>query len=228
MKVFVYIISVYTFSQFSANSKILKYAEKNYKPIYAYKLPYRGVNYKFYGTISYHVIGQAYVNDRVHNSIVESFKLSETNCKDVNFRLLRCTSRNFGYLKTNIKEKDGFSVTFMTPIKNKKHPLKFYYRTWLYRFIKNYDKNGSSKINKSQSIDFDNMAQYIINLENKANVYNLRIKKIIFDKRLVKSLYKSKNGKLLKDKDIYFAKYLSKKVNNKYDDLFYVEFEPLK
>jgi len=228
MKVFVFIMSVYTFSQLSTKAKVLRTNNPNYCSIYAYKLPYRGENYKFYGTISYHVLGRAYVNDRVHNSIVESFKISETNCDDVNFRLLKCTKRNFGYLQTSVEQKDGFSAIFMTPLKNKKHSLKLYYRTWLYKFIKNYNSDGISVFNKSKSVDFDNMSQFIVNLDVASRQYNLKIKKIIFDKRFIKKLYKSKNGKELKKRNIYFAKYLSTKVNKKYDDLFYVEFEFIK
>lgn len=228
MKVFVFIMSVYTFSQISPNSKIFNRTNSNNCSIYAYKLPYRGDNYKFYGTISYHLLGRAYVNNKVHNSIIESFKISEENCDSANFKILKCTKRNFGYLRPNTNGKNGFSVTFVCPTKIKNKPTKFYYRTSINKYIENYDKIGNSKYRKNKTIDFDNMAQYIINLDNTTKTYNLKIKKIVFDKRLVKQLYKSKKGKELKAKNIYFAKFLSKKTNNKYNDLFYVEFEVLK
>ncbi len=226
MKVIVFILSVYSLSNIPSNKRNLSKTE-NRVSNFAYKLPYRGENYKFYGTISYHVIGRAYVNNKVHNSIVESFKISENNCKNISFRIYSCTKRNFGYLQKSTEQKNGFSAILMTPIKKNNKSVKHYYRNWVFSFINNYDKNGKSKYG-NKSIDFNSMSQYILNLDNAARIYNLKIKKIIFNRHFLKQLYASKSGKELKSRDIYFAKYISKKVNKKYDDLFYIEFEPIK
>ena len=199
-------------------------SNSGYVSLIAYKLPFRGENYKFYGTLSYHICGRAYAGCKVHNAVVEAYHLSEQNCKGAFFKILKSSRRKDGKLIPNHNRKNGKYIDFMAPMVKKGKPLKYYYRTGLLRLFIRFDKNGRSKLNKDIMIDFESMAQYIINLENAAYIYGLRIKKIIFNRFLLDDLYASPSGAELKAKDIYFAKYLSEKVNRKYDDLFYVEF----
>jgi hypothetical protein len=191
----------------------------------AYKLPFRGNNYKFYGTISYHVLGRAFTRCNVHNTIVEAFFLSELNCTGVNFKILKSSAHTYGRLYDHNQKKSGKYCYFMTPMIRKGQPVKHYYRTGLFRFFLRYDKKGQLKSNSKIRIDFDAMARFLINLDISAGKYGLRIKKIVFNRFYLKELFKSESGKLLKERDIYFAKYLSDKVNNRFDDIYYVEFE---
>ncbi len=199
--------------------------EKSSPSLIAYKLPFRGDNYKFYGTITYHVFEKAYADCNVHNAIVESFKISENNCAKTHFKILKASKRRSGRLLPYVEKKSGFNADFMTPMKKNGKQMKFYYRTGLLGRFKNFDSEGFSKSNKKISLDFESMAQYLINLDNSADLYGLRIKRIVFNRHYLKKLYASKSGEELKKKDIYFAKYLSRKVNRKYDDLFHVDFE---
>ena len=203
-------------------------SNSGYVSLIAYKLPFRGKNYKFYGTLSYHIYGRAYAGCKVHNAIVESYHFSELNCKDANFRILKSSRRKDGKIIPDHSRKNGYSVNFMTPLLKKNTALKYYYRTGLLRIFIRFDKNGRSKLNTDIIIDFENTARYIINLDKAAHIYGLRIKKIIFNRFLLDDLFASASGAELKARDIYFAKYLSSKVNRKYDDLFYVEFAELK
>lgn len=202
-----------------------KLEENSYRSLIAYKLPFRGENYKFYGTLSYHVFGKAYADCKVHNAIVESFKISENNCSEAHFKILKGTKRRSEKLLPYVERKNGFNADFMVPMKKKGNAMKFYYRTGLFRLFIKFDSEGFSKSNKNINIDFDNLCQYIINLDNAASLYNLKIKRIVFNRHYLKKLYASKAGKELKTKNLYFAKYLSRKVNRKYDDLFHVDFE---
>ena len=199
-------------------------SNNSYVSIIAYKLPFRGENYKFYGTLSYHIYGRAYTGCKVHNTIVEAFHFSEQNCKGANFKILKSSRRKAGKIIPDHCQKNGHSVNFMTPLLKKNTALKYYYRTGLFRMFIRFDKNGRSKLNNNIIIDFENTAQYIINLDKAAHIYGLRIKKIIFNRFLLDDLFTCASGAELKSRDIYFAKYLSDKVNRKYDDLFYVEF----
>jgi len=191
----------------------------------AYKLPFRGNNYRFFGTIRYHLIGTAYASQHVHNTIVESFNISENNCNNTNFKILKCSNRRTKGFQRSVEQKNGYNIIIMTPKMRKGKSLFYYNSTGLFRYLFKYNNAGVSKFNKNYAIDFESLAQYIINLDDASKQYNLKIKRIIFDKRFIKKLYETKNGKELKKRDIHFAKYLSKKVNRKYDDLFYVEFE---
>lgn len=203
-------------------------SNSGYVSLIAYKLPFRGENYKFYGTLSYHIYGRAYVGCKVHNTIVEAYHLSEQNCKGAYFKMLKSSRRKAGKLIPNHNRKNGKYIDFMVPLVKKGIPLKHYYRTGLLRTFIRFDKSGRSKFNKDINVDFENMARYIINLDNAAHIYGLRIRKIIFNRFLLDELYSCLSGAELKARDIYFAKYLSEKVNRKYDDLFYVEFTEIK
>ena len=225
---FFFVFPFFAFSRlgyFPVEIESFENEEEAFRSFIAYKLPYRGENYKFYGTLSYHVFGKAYTDCKVHNAIVESFKISETNCSNAYFKILKGTKRHAGKLLPYVEKKNGLNADFMTPLKKKTVPVKFYYRTGLFRAFISFDSEGFSKNNKNICIDFENLAQYIINLDDAANLYGLKIKRVVFNKRFLKKLYSCSSGKELKKRDIYFAKYLNRKVNRKYDDLFHVDFE---
>ena len=225
---FLFVFPVTFFAQlgfYPVKLENFNFEEKSSPSLIAYKIPFRGDNYKFYGTITYHVFEKAYADCNVHNAIVESFKVSENNCPETHFKILKASKRRSGKLLPYVEKKSGFNADFMTPMKKNGKEMKFYYRTGLFGHFKNFDSEGFSKSNKKINLDFDSMAQYIINLENSANLYGLRIKRIVFNRHYLKKLYASKSGEELKKKNIYFAKYLSRKVNRKYDDLFHVDFE---
>ncbi len=181
-------------------------SNNEYVSLIAYKLPFRGENYKFYGTLSYHISGRAYVACKVHNTIVEAYHLSEQNCKWAYFKLLKGSKRKAGKLLPFHNRKNGKYIEFMTPLEKKGIPLKYYYRTGLFRSLIQFDKTGRSTLNKDIRLDFERLARYIINLDNAAHMYGLRIKKIIFNRFLLKELYASPSGAELKARDLYFPK----------------------
>lgn len=228
------LVVLFVFISFYSNSQLSFIAlyiedfstnEKEYNSNIAYKLPYRGENYKFYGTLSYHIFGKAYAEWKVHNAIIESFKISETNCVNIHFKILRGASRSSRKLLPYVERKSGFYADFMCPIKKGGIPIKYYYHTRFFHYFIKYNNKGQVKTNKKFKIDFEAMAQYIINLDDASKIYGLKIKRIVFDRRFLKQLYKSKSGEELKKRNLYFAKYLSKKINRKYDDIFHVDFE---
>jgi len=212
----------------SVDPDIYDKSDNEYVSLIAYKLPFRGENYKFYGTLSYHIYGRAFVGCKVHNTVIEAYHLSEQTCIETSFKILKSSRRKNGRIIKNHSKKNGHHIIFMTPMLKKKKPIKHYYRTGIFRVFKRFDKSGNSKQNKKVEIDFENMAKHIINLDVSAKMYGLRIKKIIFNRFFLDELYSCPSGQKLKERDIYFAKFLSEKVNRKYDDLFYVEFVDIK
>jgi hypothetical protein len=217
------------FAQLGFNPVNTDYSEEkllNFESNIAYKLPYRGNNYKFYGTISYHVFGKAYAEHRVHNTIVEAFKISEHAGSKANFKIYKTGGRKNGFLIPLSKNKNGYHAVFMTPLKKNNTPVKYYYRSGFLRVLRKFDHTGYYKYNKNICIDYDNMALFLLNLNEASKQYGLKIQRIIFNKRYIKNLFSTIYGDELKQADLYFAKYLSKKVNRKYDDLFYIDFSP--
>ncbi len=216
------------FSQLSYNRpEVMHYkpAAGNAFSRIAYKIPFRGENYKFYGTISYHIYGRAFAGKQVHNAMVEAFQLSESDCPGVHFKLLKCSGKKDGLIVPEDEKKNGFYAIFMTPLKMCNHPMKNYFITGIGRFFVNYDQFGKCTATENVVIDFESTAEHLINLDDAAAMYGLRIKKVIISRFLQDELFETDNGEKLKQRDIYFPKYLSKKINKKFDDLFYVEFD---
>lgn len=222
------LISTKGFTQLSyqSNEPVFNIVSKEkYVSDIAYKLPFRGENYKFYGTLSYHIYGKAYTSCDVHNTVVEAFHLCERTKCEANFKILKSSRRKNGRVISSNSKKNGRYTDFMTPLLKKGEPVKFYYRTGLFRFFLNYDDGGIQRTNKKIEIDFENLALFFIYLDDASGMYGLKIKKVIFNRFLLDELFSTSLGEELKSRNIYFAKFLSDKVNRKYDDLFYVEFE---
>jgi hypothetical protein len=215
------------FSQLSYNRpEVMNYkpTNTNYFSTIAYKIPFRGDNYKFYGTFSYHILGRAFAGKQVHNTIVAAYRLAEDNCPNVEFKVLKSSGNTSGRIVPSDKHKNGFYAVFMTPLLVGNKPMKHYCITGFFRFFVRYDKEGSCSLNKSIEIDFESTAQHLLNLDNAAKIYGLCVKKVIISRFLLDDIYTTESGKFLKEREIYFPKFLSRKVNRKFDDLYYVEF----
>ncbi len=188
----------------------------------AYKLPYRGENYKFYGTLKFHIYGKAFVNNGVYNSFIEAQHLSKYNLPDIYIRLLKSSGKKSGYLDKNKISVCGNRIVFMTPMKKKGNPVRYYYRTGIFRMFYCFDASGKTK---RLNIDFESLAQYLINLDDAAHYFGLKINTVTIKREFIKALYKTSSGEELKQREMRFVKYLSRKMNKKYEELFLVEFE---
>ena len=218
------IIESFTFAQLSYTKPIEINTKTGISNI-AYKLPYRGDNYKFYGTFSFHISGKAFVNNKVYNSVIEAQQLSKQNIGSVQIRILKGSRKKFGRLNPYQTKICGNQLVFMTPMKKKDIPVKFYYRTGLFRRFYRFDKSGAAKRKANLCIDIETLAQYLINLDNAAHFFGLRIKSVTIKRAFINLLLESSISAVLREKNIRFVKYLSPKMNRKYEELFLVEFE---
>jgi len=64
--------------------------------------------------------------------------------------------------------------------------------------------------------------------ESSARKRNMYIKKVLLKINLKDDFYKSHSGKLVKEKEIYFAKYLPPIIDNQHDDHYHIDFGFLK
>ena len=72
------------------------------------------------------------------------------------------------------------------------------------------------------------MAKHILELEKAARKRDMFIKKVLLKINLKDEFYKTKSGKIVKEKGIYFAKYLPKVIDNMHDDHYHIDFSFLK
>ncbi len=219
------LIESFVFGQLSYHKTISVKQKTNVSNI-AYKLPYRGENYKFYGTLKFHIFEKAYVNNKVYNTFSEAQHISKQNIKNINIRIFRASSKKRGYLNPYNSAVCGNILIFMCPMKKKDKPLKFYYRTGLFRYFYRFNAAGKSK-NGKLCIDFETLAQYIINTDDAAQYFGLKIKSVSVKRSYIKSLYQSSSGEKILKRKIRFLKYLNPKMNRKYEELFLIEFEEI-
>ncbi len=193
----------------------------------AYKLPYRGDNFKFYGTFSFHIYGRAFVNNRVYNAFTEAQYISEKNIPNVKFRILKASMKKNERLNPKNQRLCGNKIVFMTPMKKCEQAVKYYYRTGLFRFFYVFDNSGTAKRAKNLKIDFDATAVLLKNLDDTGRLFGIKIKAVTIKRAFIKHLINTPAGKELEKRNIRFVKYLSKKMNRKYEELFLVEFSLL-
>ena len=223
--VFSVFLSDYISAQLCYNREILDRPNISVISNIAYKLPYRGDNYKFYGTLSFHILGRAFVNNKVYNTFIETQHMTKQNMSDVQIRLLKSSEKNHGYLNPHKPDVCGNRIVFLLPMKRKGKPVKFYYRTGLFRCFYSFKKSGNAKRNSKLCIDFEATAQYLLNSDDAAHFYGMRIKSVIIKRCFIKELYNTSSGEELKKRNIRFVKYLSRKMNRKYEALFLIEFK---
>ena len=84
-------------------------------------------------------------------------------------------------------------------------------------------KNKEEKV----QIDFNKMANHIYILNKTAKKHGLKVKKVLFKIDLKDNLFKTEYGKKLKKEGIYFAKYLTPKIDDLHDDHYHIDFEVL-
>jgi len=214
---------IFAFSQLSYNKEIVRNQNVFTKSNIAYKLPYRGKNYKFYGSISFHIFGKAFVDNRVYNIFTEAGHCAQKNMPEIQINIKACSRKKHGILIRNNHRFCGNQIIFLYPLKKNEKPIKNYsYVKFLYHFYR-FNKNG--QLNKKIFIDFESTAQYLINLDDAAHFFGIRIKSISVNRAYIKELYKCSFGKELKKRHLRFVKYVSEKTNRKYRSVFLIEFE---
>ncbi len=222
--VFLMVLPGIIFSQLSYNREIIDRPNVSVISNIAYKLPFRGENYKFYGTVRYHISGRAFVNNKVYNTFIEAQHLSNHNMPGIQMRLLKSSGNGRGRLNPQKLSVSGNYIVFMSPLKRNEKPVKFYYRTGLFRCFYRFDRDGKAKQKSRLYIDFEALAQYLINLDNAARLFGLKVNTVTLRREFIKKLYGTSLGQELESRDLRFVKYLSRKVNRKYEALFLVEF----
>ncbi len=194
----------------------------------AYKLPYKGENFSSFSPLSYYVLGRSFVHSKVHQTVLDSYKLCENDCPGIKFRYMECSTKKGGRAFPHITHQNGTSVDFMTPLIKKGKQHKFYDRIGIWRYLMNFDSKGKANINKNVEIDFNTMAKHIINLDKAARKNGLKARKVILKINLKDDLFKTEYGKKLKRMNIYFVRNLSNQIDKLHDDHYHVDFAFLK
>jgi len=190
-------------------------------------IPFNGKNFQYFDTNSY-LSGPAYVNNKVLKTILHSYRALDSVDIHRKFYIMECSPKNGGNLFPHKTHQNGLSVDFIMPlIKNNKPYYGLDTIGTTYYFI-TFNQNGRYNKDTTVSIDFNLVAQQILTLEKSANIYGLRIAKVIINTFFKEELFATTFGKELKNSGIYIVKNLDNYTNNFHDDHFHIDFEAIK
>jgi penicillin-insensitive murein DD-endopeptidase len=147
----------------------------------AYLLPRTGANFAYGSYFSYYLLGRAYIHSKVYQTIIDTYAEMHTIYPDRKFYVMECSRREGGRMFPHRTHQNGLSVDFFTPLIKNGHGK--YFRSYgILRYALNFNANGTMRLNKKVSIDFNTMAKHILVMDEKARHNGLRIKKVIFNR----------------------------------------------
>ncbi len=190
-----------------------------------YLMPYSGNNFRYFSQISYYLLDNGYVNSKVHATTLDAYTLCESTCKGVEFRIMECSNRTGGKMLIHRTHQNGLSIDFMVPKKKGDSQSKLFDRLGIFHYLLEFTNSGQLKLDKKVEIDFEAMGRHLLALDDASRKNELRIKKVILKIELKDDFYKTKSGRKVKQRGIYFAKALSNIVNDVHDDHYHVDFE---
>ena len=188
-------------------------------------LPYRGKNFKYFSSISYHA-GRAYVHSSVRKVILESYQMLENSLPDRIFYLMEGANKEGGPLPPHRTHQNGLSVDFMAlKLKDGKPYLKLD-NLGPAHYALEFDQNGQWLKNDEVKIDFEAMARHIQSLEQACKKHQIHISKIILKINLKDDLFASPTGQKLQH--LPFVGWLPDVIDKQHDDHYHIDFEVLK
>jgi len=197
---------------------------KNGELINGRRFPKKGNNYKYFSKMTYFLKNRAWVNSHVLDITLEAYKECELTMPKRRFLLMECSHKKGGKMWPHRTHQNGTSIDFASPLKKNKQPYHGDQWKGVFHYAMQFDTFGRCIGNKDISIDFEAMGKHILALEKAAKKRNMYIKKVLLKIDLKDDFFKTKSGKHVKDKGIYFAKYLPKFIDNVHDDHYHIDF----
>ena len=191
----------------------------------AYKFRYKTPYYKYFSRFSYHILRRGFVHSDVYtitNNTLESMHQKHPKQK---WRLMECSKKHGGRMLPHHTHQNGTSIDFMTPLKKNGKQFTGLNSLGIFHYILKYTPDGKWGIRRNIEIDFDLMAEFILELDKKARIYGMKVKKVILRTNLKDEFYATPNGKKIKTKRIYLVKYMPKIVNEQRDEHFHIDVE---
>jgi|APSaa5957512622_1039677.scaffolds.fasta_scaffold04761_5 penicillin-insensitive murein DD-endopeptidase len=183
------------------------------------KLPYKGENFVPYSTLGF-LLGRTYVNSRVRDIIVETYKIQQTKSPDVIFMYGETGFENGGPFKPHKTHMNGTSVDFMVPIINKDEESIPLPTSVFNKFGYSIEFTLDGKF-KNYEIDFESMASHLKSLHQISVSMGYGIQLVIFDPKMRHHLINTVDGEYLKNN----LKFNTKRVWVRHDEHYHVNFD---
>jgi len=182
------------------------------------KLPSDGKNYVGYSTMA-RLAGRTYVHSEVRDIIVSAYKDLETEQPTKVYKYAETGFKDGGQFKPHKTHRNGLSVDFMTPVKDKDGKSVHLPTNALNKLGYDIEFDANDHYD-GMYIDYVAIAAHIVALHKKAKEHEHDLWRVIFDPKLQPNLYKTKYAQYLKD-NIQFSK---KRSWVRHDEHYHVDF----
>jgi penicillin-insensitive murein endopeptidase len=186
-------------------------------------IPFSGNNFIYFDTSSY-LSGRAFTHSTVQKVILEGYKsLEDDGCKQT-FSLMELSNEHGGKIFPHRTHQNGMSADFMMPLWANNQISYKYDSLGVGHYLMDFDDHGRVSGDDEVSINFDLVAQHILELEKSARTNGMKIQKVIINTDLKDELFDTEHGKKLKNSGIYIVRGLEPLINDLHDDHYHIDF----
>ena len=189
-------------------------------------MPYNGENFTYFDDESY-LAGRAFTSQEVKETILLSYQSMQLLSPKRHFYLMELSNEKGGKIYPHRTHQNGLSVDFMMPMLKNNVPYYGLDTLGKNHYLLSFNEKGEYSEDKDVIVDFDLIALHILELEKAAKKQNLKISKVIIKIEYKDELLATKNGKLLKNSDIYIVNGLTPLINHLHDDHYHIDFEKI-
>ncbi len=187
------------------------------------KVPFQGKNYSYFDQISY-AANRAYLHEKALSVTLKTYDKLDSLYPNKHFVIMECSNKHGGEMKPHSTHQNGTSVDFMSPLIKDNKVYDKLDKMGASHYLLEFNNDGQYIKDTSISIDFNLIAHHVLILDEIARKNGMYVKKVILKTDLKDEFYKSKYGKLVKEKGIYLVKSLPKRVNDVHDDHYHIDF----
>ena len=189
-----------------------------------YRFKYKTKEYKYFSRLSYHVLRRAHVHSDVYEVTNEALAAMKLKYPKQKWRIMECSRKGGGRLWPHHTHQNGTSIDFMTPMKKHGRQYRMTNGLGIFHYLLKYTPSGKWGVRRKVEVDFDLMAEFILELDRVARKKGMKVKKVILRTNLKDEFYATKNGNKVKKKGIYLVMNLPKIVNEQHDEHFHIDF----
>jgi penicillin-insensitive murein endopeptidase len=183
-----------------------------------WKLPVKGANFQPYSRLGAG-LGRTYVHSKVYRVVTEAYAQLAKIRPGTVYVYGETGAREGGRFRPHKTHQNGLSVDFMVPVVDRNGRSVPLPASLLNKFGYGIEFSNASAY-ENYNIDFDAVADHLVELRKAADANGIGIMRVIFDNEMQKKLFDTKQGEKL----IHLMKFSTRKPWVRHDEHYHVDF----